>query len=102
MFDRGDMVRVRKVGSISNRTARKGEWVPGALNPGLSPEMGYDIEGKVVDVPRIGVRFCVARTKRMGVVADGDFATSTVVSIHLHETKTLIKTENSLYEITLV
>lgn len=72
----------------------------GQCYEGKSPPIDYWVEGEAEHAPVCGQSFSFLRTNRNGVKRLGLFSTSPVKTVaKISENKTLLTTENSVYEL---
>lgn len=74
------------------------DYTPDFIYFRIDMPISYEIKGKIKHGPEVGKGFCVSRTHRNGIEAEGVFETSPVKKIESQEDNTIkIHTENSIY-----
>ncbi len=99
------LVRLKKVYVADNPvapTATPEVWTLGQENTGVSPYLGYEVEGYVQGEIVSGKPLTLLRTKRNGVESTGIFQTSTLRAVNPMPNGLALWTENSIYELRIV
>ena len=95
-------VLIRKLAAAEqpvSPTPASDDYSPGQINPFMSLPIAYEIEGELLRDVVIGEAMTAFRRKRNGVETPGVFQTSVIVSIEPSDDRTIVKTENSVYEV---
>ena len=94
-------IKITKIDIVAqplHKTANIEEYICGEVNT-LSPFVGYEVVGELVEPITCGRSIKMNRESRNGIKIEGFFQTSIVNFIDTYENVTIVKTDNSIYKV---